>query len=328
MGIQFVISPEKLKAMIKRAEEIGGRLTSKTTSVEVYYDSVPEGEELQDVDTVPQHFDIKTKQVDPEKTRAKIHPRIGRPKANHAGLYALTKKDMWLCKQDGQNWTLKVPSEDESGRTHLEIDPANRLPSFREANGERAIRRELSLQQDETTAARTGVPLPSLEEDLESRMNVVPYASFVNTVYKFQVPTNQHEKVGEILLEDTPKDDEEIREIAQKKDHMSLASEDMELGRSIDVELQFQSANFGYAHGQITALVENPDEEAMEEKMHQVGTVLNALNVELNIRANTPILEWLERYRPDTHHKQLVGASVAVRHNKKEKPVKEEKAEE
>jgi hypothetical protein len=332
MAVQFPIPSDKFKQLVKRAQELGGVIEKQTTVREVYYDAVPEGEDI-DADEYSSPYDITSKEEkqakkDPEEGRAKPAPRINRPKGNHAGLYVLTKRDMWLVKQDGANWLLKVPATDEVGRTHLDLDPSKRIPVYREAFGERAIRRELSLQQDETLAARTGKPLPTLEQDLQDRMNVVPFASFMNTQYLINLPSAPKEKIGENLSPESSEMEESIENTELTK--MSQTEDIVEKYLppvGVPLSLELESTNFGYAVGRLSVLIENPDEEGIDDKMASLMAVLNGLAVSFVDRANSPILEYLERQRTDTHFKHLVAASVARRHNK---PVKkaEEKQEE
>jgi hypothetical protein len=330
MAVQFSIPSDKFKQIVKRAQELGGVIEKQTTVREVYYDSVPEGEEI-DADVFVSPFDITSKEEkeakkDPEKTRAKPAPRIQRPKSNHFGVYVLTKRDMWLVKQDDTRWILKVPATDEVGRTHLDLDPNRRIPVFREAQGERAIRRELSLQQDETLAARTGKPLPTLEQDLQDRMNVVPFASFMNTQYVISLPSAPYERVGE-NLPNVSKLESSIRDTKLTKMSETIDVAEVYADAGVPLSLELESTSFGYAVGRLSVLIENPDEDGIDEKMTALMGVLHGFCVEFVERANSPILEYLERHRTDTHFKQLVAASVAKRHSKPAAKKEEEKQE-
>jgi adenylate cyclase class IV len=95
--------------------------------------------------------------------------------------YALGKKDTWLRKHNGE-WKVKLPAKDEQTlRTHLGKAPESRIPHYQEHVGEKAIRRELNLQQDATKPNQK-----SLEDDLKSR-GIIPFATIRTKQTKFQV---------------------------------------------------------------------------------------------------------------------------------------------
>lgn len=92
-------------------------------------------------------------------------------------VYTLTKQDIWLRRLNG-SWHCASPHVDTKGKTHLNDKPDDRVPHYDEHNTDKEIRRLLNLQQDLTREAREGVKLAELEEDLKTRMGVVPFASF------------------------------------------------------------------------------------------------------------------------------------------------------
>jgi len=337
MGVQFPIKTEKLQDLLQRIERMGGVFEEKVLSFQVYYDSVPKEEEIDvEAEMGASRYDVttpegreETRVKGPDEGRSKPAPRAKMQKRDDSALYVLTKRDMWLSNQDGM-WFLKVPAVDETGRTHMDVDVHRRIPVYREAEGERAIRRELSLQQDETQEARTGVRQPSLEEDLASRMGVVPYAAFKNTQYLITVSTPRDFEIGKEFKKEN---EEEEEEEARKKKDKIFSDPDGSLfslysSTGYELSLEINETDFGYAVGSLSIPIENPDEEAVEEKMDHIASFLQALDVDVISRANTTILEYLERNRPN-HFKHLISTTVARIHaEKKPKETKEETKEE
>lgn len=107
--------------------------------------------------------------------------------AQNVELYTLSKKDIWL-KQLNNVWHCMCPHADTAGITHLNQQHADRIPHYDEQHSEKEIRRMLNLQQDLTKEAREGIKLPTLAEDLKTRMGVVPYASFKYAQATYALP--------------------------------------------------------------------------------------------------------------------------------------------
>ncbi|KAG2375098.1 hypothetical protein C9374_010102 [Naegleria lovaniensis] len=249
VNLQFGFeNPQQVLDLLK---EHGGKVEQTNKYTVTYYDSVPQDEVLSDASEYA-------------KQRQSFEK------------YTMTSKDTWLFKitaSDGSTtWKCTYPVSDE-GKTHLDKPIVERAFAYNTANGEREIRRFLNLQQDMTSEARTGKKLATLDEDLRSRLGVVPFAKFDMT---------------ETLVSVSP--------------IISYAA----------VNVALNEASFGYKLGSLNCHVNNATEEmAIDLATHLTrmmqSTKLNKLQTPY---LRSVIQEYLYRHRPSTHYKVLLDVGI------------------
>ncbi|KAL0485775.1 developmentally-regulated protein [Acrasis kona] len=206
ISINFTVDESDLRHLIQELQIVGAKIIEKTPLTETYYDSVPPKYRVEahapqvfgSLPSKPNNFTPPTKQPGP-------NARVRKSRKDHIPEYVLSKKDTWLVQNDAGQWYMRAPAEDPAGKTHLDVARHLRIPVYKEFFGEREIRRELSLQQDETQEVLHGIPLMDLKSDLENRMNVIPFASYRVTRYKIKIPI-----VSEGLLREEGDNDDVI----------------------------------------------------------------------------------------------------------------------
>jgi len=217
ISMNFTMEERRLKHFVKELQDDGAQLISKTPLTETYYDSVPPKQRV--VPDSPQRFGAIPSRQNTPPAEPKVpgaNPRVRIAKRDIVPDYVLSKRDTWLVNDDAGVWHMIAPVEDTHGRTHLDVPKKYRIPLYKEFIGEREIRRELSLQQDETQEVLHGIPLLDFKSDLERRMNIVPFASYRIMRYKFRIPIYLDGTVsGEYTMAGR---DEVLKELEEKID--------------------------------------------------------------------------------------------------------------
>ncbi|KAF0971675.1 hypothetical protein FDP41_009898 [Naegleria fowleri] len=249
INIQFGFeNPQQVVDLLK---EQGGKVEETNKYTVTYYDSVPQDEVLSDASEL-----------------AKQRQSFER--------YSMTSKDTWLCKitsSDGRTtWKCTYPASEE-GKTHLDKPIVERAVAYNTASGEREIRRFLNLQQDMTSEARTGKKLATLDEDLRSRLGVVPFAKFDMT---------------ETFVSVSP------------------------LINYAAISVTLNESSFGYKLGSLNCHVNNATQEMARDLAIHLMRILKSTKLDKlqSPSLRTTIQEYLYRNRPNTHYKVLLDAGI------------------